>query len=108
MVLSPIQGQQYGGFKIMTLVACIIPFVIGVFVFRLAFLNFYKEKYPTSTLFGVIAAFFMLCSLPWFQGFAKTWFVSNINSKLRVLGEQIDEVQTGGAIEHRRRVVLQL
>lgn len=35
----------------------------------------------------------MLASFPWFQGLAKTWIVSNVNSKLKSLGEQIDEVQ---------------
>ena len=41
----------------------------------------------------MVAAFFILCSFPSFQGFAKTWIVSNLNSKLAQLGEQIDRVQ---------------
>lgn len=76
-----------------TITAYVVPFLAGGFFLWLAFLYFGKEKYPTSTLFGIVAAFFILCSLPWFQGFAKTWFVSNINSKLRELGQQIDGVQ---------------
>src|ERR1043165_817557 len=54
---------------------------------------FLKEKYPTSILFGTFAAFFILCTFPWFQGLAKTWIVSNVNSKLADLGSKLDEVQ---------------
>lgn len=76
-----------------TIIVFVISLIVGVYFLRLAFLNFSKEKYPTSTLFGLVGAFFILCSFPWFQGFAKTWIVSNVNSKLKALGDQIDDVQ---------------
>jgi peptidoglycan hydrolase CwlO-like protein len=77
----------------MEIAVFVISLIIGVYFLRLAFLNFGKEKYPTSTLFAMVAAFFILCSFPWFQGFIKTWIISNANAKFAALGKQLDTVQ---------------
>lgn len=48
-------------------------------------------------MLAVVAAVFFMCGLPWFQGFVKTWVISNVNSKLAGIGEQVNTVQTNTA-----------
>lgn len=77
----------------MEIAAQIIGFIFASFIMRLAYKFFKKEKYPTCTMLVTIAAFIMLCSFPWFQGWAKAYFASNISSKLEALGQQVNTVQ---------------
>ncbi len=84
----------------MEYIGYVVPFIVGGFFLWLAFLNFGKEKYPTSTLFGVVAALLIFCSFPWFQALAKTWLISNVSSKLKSLGDQIEIVQKTTADMH--------
>ena len=79
---------------IIEIIGYAVPIIAGGFFLWLAFLNFGREKYAASLFFGGVASFFLLCSLPWFQGFAKTWFISNVNAKFTALGKQVDNVQT--------------
>jgi hypothetical protein len=77
----------------MELAGFIIAVVAAVFFLWLAFLNFGREKYPACLFFGGVAAFLILCSMPWFQGFVKTWLTGYVNSRLNDLGKQVNEVQ---------------
>src|SRR6266536_5241926 len=78
---------------LMTIVILIFGLVFAVYLMRLAFLNFGKEKYPTSTLLAVLAVVAFCFSMPSFQSFARTWMVHDVNSRLLALGNKLDEVQ---------------
>ncbi len=71
----------------------IIGFVMGLFFLRLAYKFFDKDKITQSVFAAWAAVFIMLCSFPWFQGWAKSFIASNISSKLSLLGEQVSTVQ---------------
>jgi hypothetical protein len=78
----------------------IIGFVVSIILFRLAYKFFAKEKYPTVTLLASMGFIVLFCSFPWFQGFVKTWVVSDVNSKLEELGQQVNTVQTATTEMH--------
>jgi hypothetical protein len=80
----------------------IIGFIFAAFLLRLAYKFFKKEKYPTCTLLSGIGAFIMVCSFPWFQGWAKAYFGSVINSKLEALGQQVNTVQDTTTEMHKQ------
>jgi uncharacterized protein YdaT len=87
---------------ILQIIGYVVPLLAGGLFLWLAFRYFAKEKFPTSTMFGLIGGLFLLSALPWFQGLAKTWIVSNVNSKLKALGTQIDDVQKTTADMHQQ------
>jgi len=72
----------------------IICWVVGFAFLAITFRAIHKDRVITTTTALALSAFFFLCGLPWFQGLAKTWIVSNFNSKLKSMGEQVDTVQT--------------
>ncbi len=78
----------------------IIGFVVSIILFRLAYKFFAKEKFPTATLLASMGFIVLFCSFPWFQGFVKTWVVSDVNSKLAELGQQVNTVQTATTEMH--------
>jgi hypothetical protein len=78
---------------VMEIAVFMICLVIGGFFLWLAFLYVGREKYPTSTVAFLTAGFFFLCGIPWFQGFVKTWVISNVNAKLQTIGDQVNTVQ---------------
>jgi hypothetical protein len=84
----------------MEIISQIIGFIAAFILFRFAFKYFAKEKYPTGLYIATIGAFILLCSFPWFQGFAKTWIISNVNSKLAELGQQVNTVQAATTEMH--------
>jgi len=84
----------------METISQVIGFIASFILFRFAFKYFAKEKYPTGLYIATVGALILLCSLPWFQGFAKTWIISNVNSKLEVLGRQVDTVQASTTEMH--------
>jgi hypothetical protein len=84
----------------METISQIIGFIASFILFRFAFKYFAKEKYPTGLYIATVGAFILLCSFPWFQGFAKTWIISNVNSKLEALGQQVNIVQASTAEMH--------
>ncbi len=71
----------------------IIGAVFAGFGLRLALNIFKKKEYATSLAVFSVASFVMLCSFPWFQGWAKAYFASNLRAKLAALGEQVNTVQ---------------
>jgi hypothetical protein len=86
----------------MTIVILIFGLLLAVYLMRLAFLNFGKEKYPTSTLLAVLAVVAFCFSLPSFQSFARTWVVHDVNSRLLALGNKLDEVQNAMSGMHNQ------
>jgi len=52
-----------------------------------------RNKNAAGHLTLVIAAVVLLCSWPWFQGWAKSFIASNISSQLAALGRQVNTVQ---------------
>jgi seryl-tRNA synthetase len=67
--------------------------IAGLAFLVLAYRLVHKEKYAAFWYVCLMAAASFLCGQPWFQGLAKTWIISNVNSKLQAIGSQIDEVQ---------------
>ena len=76
--------------EIVAQVAGVAGFIV---FFLLSFKFFAKEKYPTSVMFGLLAAVCLFCSFPWFQGLAKTLIMSKVNSQLELLGKQVNTIQ---------------
>lgn len=52
-----------------------------------------KDKSGNALSLVFAAVFIFFCGLPWFQGLAKTWIISNVREKLQALGTNIDNVQ---------------
>ena len=77
----------------MTITLFIIGLLIGVAFLAFGFRLLVKDKTFAGICFAGVAAFFLFSSLPWVQGFTKTWIISNANAKFTQLGEQIDSVQ---------------
>ena len=77
----------------MEIIGQILGFGGSIFLFYFAYRFFEKEKFPTSSMFALIGVFILVCSFPWFQGFVKTWVISDVNSKLTSLGQQVNDVQ---------------
>jgi nitrogen fixation/metabolism regulation signal transduction histidine kinase len=71
----------------------IIGFVFGFLLLRLAYKLFTKENVPSAVLVAWASALILLCSFPWFQGWAKSFIASNISSKLTAIGQQVNTVQ---------------
>ena len=69
------------------------PFLVGVAFLWLAFKFFDKDKIAASSACALFAAICVFSSLPWVQGFTKTWIITNANEKFTQLGNQIDGVQ---------------
>ena len=88
----------------MEIISIIAGILGATFLFYLAWQNFGKEKYPTSTMLVVIGGVLLLCSFPWFQGFVKTWLTGYVNSKLNDLGSQVNEVQKTTGDMHNQLV----
>lgn len=80
----------------------IIGFIFAAFLLRLAYKFFRKEKYPTCTMLATVGSLILLCSFPWFQGWAKAYFDSILRSKLEALGEQVNSVQESTTEMHRQ------
>jgi hypothetical protein len=73
--------------------ASIVGFIFAGFLFWLAYKLYDKDKIAGGGLVVVIGALILLCSFPWFQGWAKSFIASQITSKLTALGQQVNTVQ---------------
>jgi hypothetical protein len=71
----------------------IIGFFFAIFLLRLAYKLYDKSKYPACGFVSLAGAFIMLCSFPFFQGWAKSFIASKIISELAGLGQQVNTVQ---------------
>jgi hypothetical protein len=79
--------------QIIGLILDILGLILAVFLFRKAFKLYDRNKNAAGHLTVVIAAAVFLFSLPWFQGWAKSFIASNIISELKALGQQVNTVQ---------------
>src|SRR6267378_3351706 len=68
----------------------------------LAFRLVHKEKYAAFWYVCLISTGLFLCGQAWFQGFVKTWVVSNVNSKLKGLGDQVEQVEKATQETHEQ------
>jgi septal ring factor EnvC (AmiA/AmiB activator) len=84
----------------MQIIAYIIPLIAGCVFLYLAIRVLWKENYKVGGLLACFAAFFLLCSLPWFQGLAKTLILSTVSEQLTALGKKIDDVHKTTAEMH--------
>ena len=73
--------------------ATIVSWLVGFAFLALTFRAIHKDKGAIASAWGFIAAFFILCGMPWFQGLAKTWIVSNVGARLTALSRQMDDVE---------------
>jgi hypothetical protein len=79
--------------QIIGLVLDIVGLTLAVFLFWKAFKLYDRNKNAAGHLTAVIAVSVFLFSLPWFQGWAKSFIASNIISELKALGQQVNTVQ---------------
>lgn len=77
----------------MEILGQIVGFIFAGLLFWKAFKLYDNNKNAAGHLMAVIAASIFLCSVPWFQGWAKSFIASNIISKLNSLGKQVNTVQ---------------
>ena len=66
--------------------------MVGFSFLVLTFRAMHKDHGTIACFCASLAGFFLLCGLPWVQGLAKTWIVSNVGTKLAALGNQMDDV----------------
>lgn len=71
----------------------IVGIIFAVLLLFLAYLLYSKDKFPSAVMVAWASVFILLCSFPWFQGWAKSFFSSQIISKLNDLGKQVTTVQ---------------
>jgi hypothetical protein len=78
---------------IMEIVVFVVCIIVGFSFLALTFRAMHKDHGTIACFCASLAGFFLLCGLPWVQGLAKTWIVSNVGAKLAALGNQMDDVQ---------------
>jgi hypothetical protein len=71
----------------------IVGFIFAAGFLLLAYKLYNNNKNAAGHLTAVIGALILLCSFPWFQGWAKSFIASKIISKLDALGKQVTTVQ---------------
>ena len=79
--------------QIVEIVGQIIGFFFAYHLLRLAYKLFSKDKFAGAVGASWAAAFVLLCSLPWFQGLAKSFVTSNLTLQLASLGHRLNTVQ---------------
>jgi septal ring factor EnvC (AmiA/AmiB activator) len=88
--------------QIIEIVGQIIGFFFAYHLLRLAYKLFSKDKFAGAVFASWAAAFVLLCSLPWFQGLAKSFFTSNLTLQLTALGNRLNTVQAITADLHNQ------
>lgn len=78
----------------MLIIERILCWLMGIALVVLAFRSVHKDKWGFAASSLIMGVFLFCSGMGWVQGLAKTWLVSNVNSKLTALGKQIDDVQT--------------
>jgi hypothetical protein len=76
-----------------TLIVTLFCGGVGVAFIRVTFTALQKDKFGLAGTSMFLAAFFVFCGLPWFQGLAKTWLQSEMYAKLTTLGQQVNGIQ---------------
>jgi hypothetical protein len=80
--------------------------IIGIFfagfLLLLAYKLYAKDRIPSAVLVVWASVFIFLCSWPWFQGWAKSFFASTITTQLKELGRQVNTVQETTTEMHKQ------
>jgi len=71
----------------------IVCWLVGTSLLVLTFRLIRQDRSRFAGATFVLGMVILLCGLGWVQGLARTWIAPNVNSKLAVLGEQVDEVR---------------
>lgn len=71
----------------------IIGFLFAYYLLRLAFKLYGKNRISAAVLVAWASVFILICSLPWFQTWAKSFIASNITAKLTVFDQRVNAVQ---------------
>lgn len=79
--------------KIIEVLGQIIGFFFAYHLLRLAYKLFWKKRFGSAALVSWASAFVFLCSLPWFQVWAKSFITANVTSTLTSFGQQLKTVQ---------------
>jgi chromosome segregation ATPase len=79
--------------QIIEVLGQVIGFFFAYHLLRLAYKLFSKDKFAGAVVASWASAFVLLCSLPWFQGFAKSFITSNLTVQLTALGNRLNTVQ---------------
>jgi chromosome segregation ATPase len=77
----------------MEIIGQIIGFLFAYYLLRLAFKLFGKNRVSAAVLVAWASVFILICSLPWFQTWAKSFIASNITAKLTIFDQQVNAVQ---------------
>ena len=80
--------------QIIEVLGQIIGFFFAYHLLRLAYKLFWKKRFGSAALVSWASAFVLLCSLHWFQVWAKSFIASNITSQLTAFGQQVNTIQT--------------
>src|SRR5579872_6215333 len=78
----------------MMIAQSILCWLLGIALVVLTYRYVHKDRWGAAASSMLLGVFLFFCGLDWVQGFAKTWMVSNIQSRLKALGKQLDDVQT--------------
>lgn len=79
--------------QIIQVLGQIIGFFFAYHLLRLAYKLFWKKRFGSAALVSWASAFVLLCSLPWFQVWAKSFITTNVTSTLTSFGQQLKTVQ---------------
>ncbi len=71
----------------------IIGFFFAYHLLRLAYKLFSKKQFMSAAMVSWASAFVLLCSLHWFQVWAKSFIATNVTSNLTSFGQQLKTVQ---------------
>jgi hypothetical protein len=80
----------------------IIGIIFAVFLLILAYKLYAKDRFPSAVLVVWASVFIFLCSWPWFQGWAKSFFASTVTTQLKELGKQVNTVQETTTAMHNQ------
>jgi uncharacterized coiled-coil DUF342 family protein len=93
--------------QIVEIAGQIIGFFFAYHLLRLAYKLFSKDKFTGAVCASWAAVFVLLCSLPWFQGLAKSFITSNLTLELTALDHRLNTVQATATGLHDQLIVHQ-
>ena len=93
--------------QVVEIVGQIIGFFFAYHLLRLAYKLFSKDKFTGAVIASWAAAFVLLCSLPWFQGLAKSFITSNLTLQLAALDHRLNTVQATATELHDQLIAHQ-
>jgi len=88
--------------QVIEILGQIIGFFFAYHLLRLAYKLFTKNRFAGAVFAAWAAAFVLLCSMHWFQVWAKSFIATNITSKLTDFGQQLGTVQATAKETHNQ------